>query len=973
MADLREVMELNKRAIDLSPDDSSRFGGLCNMAQSRLVAWDYDGEMTHIKSAIGLLREAVGIGESIPNTLDYVLALNALSEAIQSQLHLSEQDIDECVSLDTLALTYIPKGHRERPLALAALATTILVHYTISFQSDDFALYHTLHEELRSMLDAGFQDTDILADYWAFAQNIGPYHSDRFALTSIFRQRTYILRAEYQPEQNDIILSFAARRLAPGVFLRRLIDPIGQERELMSSFALLQRATSDDERKSVRGSIAWHCRGKGIKDSNNFLPLTGRLEDIEQEWLAFMPVQDSHPWASAFYFQFSIILVDLVEEYGLEAIQWAQKYAHRAWDVHQSQVPWGFQILSHIAVLYIMQAEAECESSEDGTTAMQALNQVIRYTDIASTMCPPSLLHEEVQIYVVDVCIMKHRLMSRDSPHLSSAIEICRERCIDRGMDAWKRYDFAERFVDIAKEFEVHLLEALLIQVDIIYDIVSTQLSMPEAVMRIDHLELSNALETAAEHCFTVGVHESALRVLEKGRGMLWARLVQLQAHTLKGTNQSANDVAQLELILEAAAEERGKVTERGNMPWKRMLNLASRERRLSMDIQRLMERVQDGPRLRGEDARPFMSTVLSGVSPVVVLFAGVYRCDALVITGPDYAIQHVALPECDRETLDQLVEKARSALKDEGLLRRSMRFAVRLNESWDTLQDTFEDVLTDTWNVIVEPILRALQIKPSSCPPRLWWYPTGPFRQLPLHAAGVYRSEDYDDCAPSVLDYVVSSYLPPFSVASTLPNSVQPKTPHILAVYQSALNTGAPLFNVEPEVRKIAEIAKDRGIPVTVLGEHHATVNSISSALSDATIVHFALHGQQHAEAPMESSLLLDNGTELKLSQLMELNLPNAELVFLSACQTATGDKNVSEEVIHIAAAMLFVGFRSAIGTMWSINDEDGPEVAGETYRYLLGDAMNPAYALHESVKILRDQHGVPAIRWAPFVHIGI
>ncbi len=165
-----------------------------------------------------------------------------------------------------------------------------------------------------------------------------------------------------------------------------------------------------------------------------------------------------------------------------------------------------------------------------------------------------------------------------------------------------------------------------------------------------------------------------------------------------------------------------------------------------------------------------------------------------------------------------------------------------------------------------------------------------------------MYRSQDCNVSSTSVLDYVVSSYVPPISVASTRPQSVQPKTPNILAVYQSALNTRAPLFNAEPEVRKIAEIAKTRGISVTVLGDHHATVNSISSALSEATIVHFALHGQQNAEAPMESSLLLDNGTELKLSQLMELNLPNAELVFLSACQTATGDKNVSEEVIHIA-----------------------------------------------------------------------
>ncbi|KAF8903051.1 hypothetical protein CPB85DRAFT_1438500 [Mucidula mucida] len=639
MRDLHEVMELNQRAIVLSPDDLSRFGGLCNMAQSLLVAWDYDGEMTHLQSAIAILREAVGIGEFLANPLDYALALNALSEAIQSQLLLSEEDIDECVSLDTRALTCVPKGHRERPLALAALATAILVRYTTSFQNNDFTLYHSLHEELRSTLDAGFQDPDILADYWALAQNIGPYQSHRYALMSVFRQRTYIVRAEYQPEQNDITISIVARSLAPGVFLRRLIDPTGRS-DLLSS---LQAATSDENRKSIRGRIAWLCRGKGIQHSTSFkLPLSGRIEAIEEEWLALMPVQDSHPMASSFYLNFSTFLVNLVEEHGLEALQWAQKYALRAWDVHQSHVPWGYKILSHIALLYLMQAEAECELSENVTPVMEAVDKAIYCLELASSeTCPPTRLYEEVQLYLVDTYIMKHRLMSCDSPYLSSAIEILHH--------ARRRNTF-------------------------------------------EHSELSKALETAADYCFTVGAHESALRVLEKGRGMLWARLVQLQAHTLKGTNKSVNDVAQLKLILEAAAEERGKVVERGDMPLKRTLNLSSRQRRLDMDIRRLMGRVQDQPQGQVEDVRPFMS------------YCPFRRFSRRRL--------HIPLPDCDRETLDQLVEKTRNALKDEGLLRRSLRSPVRLDRSWDAPQTTFEDILPDTWTVIVEPIMRALQIK---------------------------------------------------------------------------------------------------------------------------------------------------------------------------------------------------------------------------------------------------------------------
>lgn len=37
-----------------------------------------------------------------------------------------------------------------------------------------------------------------------------------------------------------------------------------------------------------------------------------------------------------------------------------------------------------------------------------------------------------------------------------------------------------------------------------------------------------------------------------------------------------------------------------------------------------------------------------------------------------------------------------------------------------------------------------------------------------------------------------------------------------------------------------------------------------------------------------------------------------------LSACETATGDSEQPDQAVHLAAAMLFVGFRSVIATMW-------------------------------------------------------
>ena len=86
-----------------------------------------------------------------------------------------------------------------------------------------------------------------------------------------------------------------------------------------------------------------------------------------------------------------------------------------------------------------------------------------------------------------------------------------------------------------------------------------------------------------------------------------------------------------------------------------------------------------------------------------------------------------------------------------------------------------------------------------------------------------------------------------------------------------------------------------------------------------------------------------------------------NAELAFLSACQTAVGDEKIPEESAHLAAGMLAVGFKGVVATMWSIRDEDAPVVVEEYYKKLLGfrntgnvqrGQTGAAYALHEATR---------------------
>jgi CHAT domain-containing protein len=81
--------------------------------------------------------------------------------------------------------------------------------------------------------------------------------------------------------------------------------------------------------------------------------------------------------------------------------------------------------------------------------------------------------------------------------------------------------------------------------------------------------------------------------------------------------------------------------------------------------------------------------------------------------------------------------------------------------------------------------------------------------------------------------------------------------------------------------------------------------------------VLHLACHAHQDPHDPLESGFDLPGG-RLTLSQLMKLNLPEAQLAYLSACESAAVDENQPDEAMNLAATMLFVGFKSVVATMW-------------------------------------------------------
>ncbi|MDB9315219.1 CHAT domain-containing protein [Spirulina sp. CS-785/01] len=99
-------------------------------------------------------------------------------------------------------------------------------------------------------------------------------------------------------------------------------------------------------------------------------------------------------------------------------------------------------------------------------------------------------------------------------------------------------------------------------------------------------------------------------------------------------------------------------------------------------------------------------------------------------------------------------------------------------------------------------------------------------------------------------------------------------------------------------------------------------TVDKILEARSESgfRMMHLATHGQFEPGTPANSRIYLGNGT-LGLDEVHNLGLhnPPVELLVLSACQTALGD---AEAELGFAGLAVLAGVKSALGSLWLVND---------------------------------------------------
>jgi len=131
----------------------------------------------------------------------------------------------------------------------------------------------------------------------------------------------------------------------------------------------------------------------------------------------------------------------------------------------------------------------------------------------------------------------------------------------------------------------------------------------------------------------------------------------------------------------------------------------------------------------------------------------------------------------------------------------------------------------------------------------------------------------------------------------------------------------------------------------------------ALSGILNDFRYLLFATHGQNHPEQPNLSGIVLSQldasgrriEGELRLQDIKSLDL-KAELVVLSACNTAPGTEIHGEGFVGLTQGFMYAGASRVTVSLWNVNDQAAPELIEQLFRGVLKDHLSASEALRQA-----------------------
>ncbi|KAJ7193467.1 TPR-like protein [Mycena pura] len=408
----------------------------------------------------------------------------------------------------------------------------------------------------------------------------------------------------------------------------------------------------------------------------------------------------------------------------------------------------------------------------------------------------------------------------------------------------------------------------------------------------------------AASAAIAAHDYQKAVEWLEQGRSVIWGQLLNLRT-----------PLVSLSKLLETAGARSNSVVVTDATQPQLLQSIAEQSHAHALERNHVLQQIRAMPGFESFLLPKPISelSVAAKKGPVAILNTSSYGCDALILlSGLADEVIHVPLSDF---TIQEAQAMAKSLASIVGTSGRSDRLHGS-HEGYMAPDEILSVILSELWVKIVQPVLNgiAMTTPVSQDLGRIWWCPTGPLAFLPIHAAGRYGEDQV--FGSKLSDFLISSYTPSMAVL------IQGYRPQSESQEPSAHGQHT-ILGTREEIKYIQTQAAEK-VPVQWLDKDMATIDDVQQGMMDS----------RWSASPTESALLLAGSSRLTLSNIIKLSLPNADLAFLSACQTATGSEKLQDESVHLTAGMLLAGYRGVIGTMWSIMDNDAPQVAGDSIR---------------------------------------
>ncbi|MBB5069978.1 tetratricopeptide (TPR) repeat protein [Saccharopolyspora gloriosae] len=578
-----------------------------------------------------------------------------------------------------------------------------------------------------------------------------------------------------------------------------------------------------------------------------------------------------------------------------------------------------------------------------------------------------------------------------DPADLDAAIRIYEDAANDTGLSPSVRIEAAHEAARHLVESEPH--EAAVLMENAVHqlpELASRHMRRVDQQRALDRLPVltSDAAALVLAHASGTSHNRAvrALQVLESGRGVLLSQAMEVRDDLTELRHRHPELAARFVDLRNRLDQGVDDISSFVHLIAQRKSGIDPQSRyQLVTEFNKVLAQIRAKNGFTSFGLPPSLDEILSAATegPVVMFNVSRHRSDAILITAA--GVTSTPLPGLEIRALIRAFESFHQAVH------------TSMHDSIDAVYDA-QTTLTQTlewlWDVAAEPVLEALGFHDQPLPgepwPRVWWAPGGVLGLLPIHAAGYHDDPAGKSDRRTVLDRVVSSYTPTIRTLHHARGRALATTTshHALIVAMPTTPGQMPLAHVRAEATRLANRLPNSVTliePETEICKEgdqgsRPTRERVLSHLPASPIAHFACHAITDPRDPSESRLLLHdhNTAPLTVASLGPLNLDQAHLAYLSACSTSVvHTPGLVDEAIHLTSAFQVAGYSHVVGTLWEIHDQVAEEVADTFYSKLINDhygldAKRAAYALHHTVRAVRDRLPNTPFLWAAYLHAG-